>query len=174
MTRELPFFRSPLFKLEVGSIEATITDNGSFFLLNLLAAFHKTITSSKRYAIFMGTSQKKELDVSSTEKELTPDQTLGLVSLSLMQKLSQKDPSFSWLEEDKIEKVNLKNLRDRLELTQLAINTGAPLTTSEVTALIGAKPGKSKLERAGLLATKIARNVWKISKISQGNSFYRN
>ena len=79
----------------------------------------------------MGTSQKKEPNVSGTEKELTPDQTLGLVSLSLMQKLSQKDPSFSWLEEDKIEKVNLKNLRDRLELTQLAINTGAPLTTSD-------------------------------------------
>jgi len=122
----------------------------------------------------MGTSQKKEPNVSGTEKELTPDQTLGLVSLSLMQKLSKKDPSFSWLEEDKIEKVNLKNLRDRLELTQLAINTGAPLTTSEVTALIGAKPGKSKLERAGLLATKIARNLWKLSKTSQGNSFYRN
>ena len=121
----------------------------------------------------MGTSQKKEPNVSGTEKELTPDQTPGLVSLSLMQKLSQKDPSFSWLEEDKIEKINLKKLRDRLELTQLAINTGAPLTTSEVTALIGAKPGKSK-ERAGLLATKIARNVWKLSKISQGNSFYRN
>ena len=50
----------------------------------------------------MGTSQKKEPNVSGTEKELTPDQTLGLVSLSLMQKLSQKDPSFSWLEEDKI------------------------------------------------------------------------
>ena len=122
----------------------------------------------------MTSSHKNELNSSSENKELTPDQTLGLVSLSLMQKLSQKDPSFSWLEEDKIEKVNLKKLRDRLELTQLAINTGAPLTTSEVTALIGAKPGKSKLERAGLLATKIARNVWKISKISQGNSFYRN
>ena len=50
----------------------------------------------------MGTSQKKEPNVSSTEKKLTHDQTLGLVSLSLMQKLSQKDPSFSWLEEDKI------------------------------------------------------------------------
>ena len=45
---------------------------------------------------FMGTSQKKEPNFSGTEKELTPDQTLGLVSLSLMQKLSQKDPSFSW------------------------------------------------------------------------------
>ena len=122
----------------------------------------------------MGTSQKKEPNVSGTEKALTPDQTLGLVSLSLMQKLSQKDPSFSWLVDEKSEKVNLKDLRDRLELTQLAINTGAPLTTSEVAALIGAKPGKSKLERAGLLATKISRNVWKLSKTTQGNSFYRN
>ena len=122
----------------------------------------------------MGTSQQKEPNSSGSKKEFSPDQTLGLVSLSLMQKLYQKDSSFSWLEEGKSEKVNLKNLRDRLELTQLAINTGAPLTTSEVTALIGAKPGKSKLERAGLLATKIARNLWKLSKTSQGNSFYRN
>ena len=122
----------------------------------------------------MGTSQQNEPNNSGNKKELSTDQTLGLVSLSLMQKLYQKDSSFSWLEEEKSEKVNLKNLRDRLELTQLAINTGAPLTTSEVTALIGAKPGKSKLERAGLLATKIARNLWKLSKTSQGNSFYRN
>ena len=122
----------------------------------------------------MATSQQKEPNNLESKKELSPDQTLGLVSLSLMQKLYQKDSSFSWLEEGKSEKVNLKNLRDRLELTQLAINTGAPLTTSEVTALIGAKPGKSKLERAGLLATKIARNLWKLSKTSQGNSFYRN
>ena len=122
----------------------------------------------------MGTSQQKEPSNSEIKKEFIPDQTLGLVSLSLMQKLYQKDSSFSWLEEEKSEKVNLKNLRDRLELTQLAINTGAPLTTAEVTALIGAKPGKSKLERAGLLATKIARNLWKLSKTNQGNSFYRN
>ena len=122
----------------------------------------------------MGTSQQKKPNNLESKKELSPDQTLGLVSLSLMQKLYQKDSSFSWLEEEKSEKVNLKNLRDRLELTQLAINTGAPLTTAEVTALIGAKPGKSKLERAGLLATKIARNLWKLSKTNQGNSFYRN
>ena len=50
-----------------------------------------------------------------------------------MQKLSQKDPSFSWLTDDKSDKANLKNLRDRLELTELALNTGAPLTTSEIT-----------------------------------------
>ena len=122
----------------------------------------------------MVTSQKKASDSSSPENELSPDQTLGLVSLSLMQKLSQKDPSFSWLVDEKPGQLNLQNLRDRLELTELAINTGAPLTTSEVSILIGAKPGKSKTERGGLLATKIARNVWKLSKISQGSSYYRN
>ena len=122
----------------------------------------------------MVTSSKKTPDSSSSENELSPDQTLGLVSLSLMQKLSQKDPSFSWLIDTKPDQINLKKLRDRLELTELAINTGAPLTTSEVTILMGAKPGKSRIERGGLLATKIARNVWKLSKIGQGNSYFRN
>ena len=123
---------------------------------------------------FMVTSQKKALDSTSSENELSTDQTLGLVSLSLMQKLSQKDPSFSWLVDTKPDQINLKKLRDRLELIELAINTGAPLTTSEVSILMGAKPGKSKIERGGLLATKIARNVWKLSKLVQGNSYYRN
>ena len=122
----------------------------------------------------MVTSQKKAPDSSASDNELSPDQTLGLVSLSLMQKLSQKDPSFSWLGEMKPDQLNLKNLRDRLELTGLAIKTGAPLTTSEVTILMGAKPGKSKIERGGLLAIKVARNVWKLSKLGQGSSYYRN
>ena len=122
----------------------------------------------------MVNSQKKAPDSSASENELSPDQTLGLVSLSLMQKLSQKDPSFSWLGEIKPDQLNLKNHRDRLELTELAIKTGAPLTTSEVTILMGAKPGKSKIERGGLLAIKVARNVWKLSKLGQGSSYYRN
>jgi hypothetical protein len=78
------------------------------------------------------------------------------------------------LGEIKPDQLNLKNLRDRLELTELAIKTGAPLTTSEVTILMGAKPGKSKIERGGLLAIKVARNVWKLSKLGQGSSYYRN
>ncbi len=122
----------------------------------------------------MVTSQKKAPDSSASDNELSPDQTLGLVSLSLMQKLSHKDPSFSWLGEMKPDQLNLKNLRDRLELTELAIKTGAPLTTSEVSILMGAKPGKSKIERGGLLAIKVARNVWKLSKLGQGSSYYRN
>ena len=122
----------------------------------------------------MASSQKKSISSTLGTEELNTDKTLGLVSLSLMQKLSQKDPTFSWLTGEDSESKNLNNLRNRLELTELAIKTGAPLSTSEVSVLMGAKPGKSKVERGGLLATKISRNVWKISKINDENNYWRN
>ena len=122
----------------------------------------------------MASSQEKSISSSIGTDELSSEKTLGLVSLSLMQKLSQKDPTFSWLIDENNESKNLNNLRYRLELTELAIKTGAPLSTSEVSILMGAKPGKSKVERGGLLATKIARNVWKISKLNDENNYWRN
>ena len=122
----------------------------------------------------MASTQKNHNQSSPDNKDLTPDQTLGLVSLSLMQKLSQKDPSLSWLIEENKELKTLQNLRDRLELIDLAIKTSAPISTAEVTFLMGAKPGKSKVERGGLLAIKISRNVWKIAKNSNENSYWRN
>ena len=122
----------------------------------------------------MASSQKKSISSTLGTEELSTDKTLGLVSLSLMQKLSQKDPTFSWLTGEDSESKNLNNLRNRLELTELAIKTGAPLSTSEVSVLMGAKPGKSKVERGGLLATKISRNVWKITKLNDDNNYWRN
>ena len=122
----------------------------------------------------MASTQKNHNQSSPDNKDLTPDQTLGLVSLSLMQKLSQKDPSLSWLIEENKELKTLQNLRDRLELIDLAIKTSAPISTAEVTFLMGAKPGKSKVERGGLLAIKISRNVWKIVKNSNENNYWRN
>ena len=122
----------------------------------------------------MASSQKKSISSTLGTEELSTDKTLGLVSLSLMQKLSQKDPTFSWLMNEDSERKNLNNLRDRLELTELAIKTGAPLSTSEVSILMGAKPGKSKVERGGLLAIKISRNVWKITKLNDENNYWRN
>jgi len=122
----------------------------------------------------MASSQKKSISSPIGTEALNTDKTLGLVSLSLMQKLSQKDPTFSWLIDENPEREKLNNLRDRLELTELAIKTGAPLSTSEVSILMGAKPGKSKVERGGLLATKISRNVWKISKLNDENNYWRN
>ena len=122
----------------------------------------------------MASTQKNLIQSSTDNNELSPDQTLGLVSLSLMQKLSQKDPSLSWLIEDNKDLRNHRNLRDRLELIDLAIKTGAPLSTAEVSFLLGAKPGKSKIERAGLVAIKVSRNVWKVAKNSNENNYWRN
>ena len=122
----------------------------------------------------MTSSHKNQLNSSSENKELSPDQTLGLVSLTLMQKLSQRDPSFSWLIDDNKDLKNIKNLRNRLELIDLAIKTGAPISTSEVSFLLGAKPGKSRVERGGLVAIKVSRNVWRITKNSNENNYWRN
>ena len=122
----------------------------------------------------MTSSHKNPIKSSSDNRELSPDQTLGLVSLTLMQKLSQKDPSFSWLIDDNKDLRNMKNLRNRLELIDLAIKTGAPISTTEVSFLMGAKPGKSKVERGGLVAIKVSRNVWRIAKNSSENNYWRN
>ena len=122
----------------------------------------------------MTSPNKNSIKASSENRELSTDQTLGLVSLTLMQKLSQKDPSFSWLIDENKDLQNIKNLRSRLELIDLAITTGAPISTAEVTFLMGAKPGKSKVERGGLLAIKVSRNVWKITKNNNENNYWRN
>ena len=122
----------------------------------------------------MTSPHKNPIKASSENRELSPDQTLGLVSLSLMQKLSQKDPSFSWLIDDNKELRNMKNFRNRLELIDLALKTGAPISTAEVSFLMGAKPGKSRVERGGLVAIKVSRNVWRIAKNSSENNYWRN
>ena len=122
----------------------------------------------------MTSPHKNPIKASSDNRELSPDQTLGLVSLTLMQKLSQKDPSFSWLIDDNKDLRNMKNLRNRLELIDLAIKTGAPISTAEVSFLMGAKPGNSRVERGGLIAIKVSRNVWKIAKNSSENNYWRN
>tara|TARA_Y100001968_G_scaffold237442_1_gene220790 strand:+ start:1816 stop:2184 length:369 start_codon:yes stop_codon:yes gene_type:complete len=122
----------------------------------------------------MASTSKKTQVSEPLKKELSPDQKLSLVSLSLMQKLSQKDPSFSWLEDENTEKLYIKKLRDRLELAQLAIETGAPLSTAELSFLLGAKPGKKNVERGGLRATKISRNIWKLSKTNDEKNYWRN
>ncbi len=122
----------------------------------------------------MASTSKKTQGSESLNKELSQEQKLSLVSLGLMKKLSQKDPSFNWLDDDNAEKLYIKKLRDRLELIQLAIGTGAPLSTSEISFLMGAKPGKRTVERGGLIATKISRNIWKLSKNNEEKNYWRN
>ena len=121
----------------------------------------------------MSVSQPKVPQSNNSNTEINPEQALGLVSLGLMQKLSDKGMAdLNWLKED--EKCDSYELRQRLELTSLAIETGAPLSTSEVSKLLGVRPGSSKVERGGLIAKKISRNVWRLMKSSQESSHWRN
>ena len=121
----------------------------------------------------MSVSEPKESKNNKPNSEINPEQALGLVSLGLMQKLSDRGiKDLNWLNED--EKCDLYELRQRLELTSLAIETGAPLSTTEVSKLLGVRPGSSKVERGGLIAKRTSRNVWRLIKSNQENSHWRN
>ncbi len=79
----------------------------------------------------MSLPKPQESQNNNSNGEINPEQALGLVSLGLMQKLSDKGiADLNWLKED--EKCDTYELRQRLELTALAIETGAPISTSEV------------------------------------------
>ncbi|WP_320674348.1 hypothetical protein [Prochlorococcus sp. MIT 1341] len=111
----------------------------------------------------------------SLSSELNAEQALGLIGLGLMQKISKNDLNqWSWSEAEEVGKADLSVLRQRLELTALAIDTGAPLSTAEVSQLLGAKPGSSKTQRGGLIAKRISRNVWKLLRSEQDSSHWRN
>ena len=98
--------------------------------------------------------------------DLNADQALGMVSFGLMQRLAQDGQvDLPWLEAlGNADSERLRQLRQRLELTALAIETGAPLTTTEVSMLLGARPGTERVERGGLVARRVGRNVWRLSK----------
>jgi hypothetical protein len=102
------------------------------------------------------------------EEGVKPEQALSLIGLGLMRRMvaAGQDPAWAWSEEEDGGRADLSLLRQRLELTQLALQTGAPLSTSEVTQLMGARPGSPVVERGGLTARRLSRNVWKLSRSS--------
>ncbi len=123
----------------------------------------------------MSTSKQEASNSTTLPSELKAEQALGLIGLGLMQKMSQEGvQGWSWSEEEDGGKSDIHSLKQRLELIALAIQTGAPLSTAEVTHLLGAKPGSEKTHRGGLLARRISRNVWKLSKLDKDQSYWRN
>ena len=120
----------------------------------------------------MAASQKKIINSDAIPSDLNPEQALGLVGLGMMQKISREGTSKLRLVEVSEGKCDINTLRQRLELIALAIESGAPLSTSEVTYLLGARPGSSKTTRGGLIARRISRNVWKLSKTDENESSY--
>ena len=99
--------------------------------------------------------------------ELNAEQALGLVSYTLMQRLAHEGQvDLPWLDAPADETADsIRQLRQRLELTALAIDTGAPLSTTEVTHLLGARPGADVVERGGLRARRVSRNVWRLTRL---------
>ncbi len=123
----------------------------------------------------MSTSKDSTAQSPALSSELKAEQALGLIGLGLMQKISRDgEPGWDWSTREDSEKADLLALRQRLELTALAIETGAPLTTSEVTHLLGARPGSAKTERGGLVARRISRNVWKLNRNDKDSNYWRN
>ncbi len=123
----------------------------------------------------MASPQKKIINSDAIPSDLNPEQALGLVGLGMMQKISRGGTSNLRLVEDSEGKFDIHTLRQRLELIALAIESGAPLSTSEVAYLLGARPGSSKTKRGGLIARRISRNVWKLSKANaEDSSYWRN
>ena len=100
-----------------------------------------------------------------------PEQALALVGMGLMQKMAASgELPWMWSEAEDGGSCDVAGLRQRLELTQLALETGAPLSTAEVTFLMGARPGSADVERGGLRARRVSRNVWHLSQSSGGAS----
>ena len=96
-----------------------------------------------------------------------PEQALALVGMGLMQKMAANgELPWVWNETEDGGRCDVAALRQRLELTDLALRTGAPLSTAEVTYLMGARPGAEAVERGGLRARRVSRNVWKLSQAS--------
>lgn len=102
-------------------------------------------------------------------KGVKPEQALAFIGLGLMQKMtgSGQDLPWIWSEAEDGGQADLTALRQRLELTQLALQTGAPLTTAEVSQLLGIRPTSEAVERGGLKARRLSRNVWKLSRLDE-------
>lgn len=97
--------------------------------------------------------------------DLQAEQALAWIGLGLMRKMAAEGDLTPWVwSGEEGAAVDVASLRQRLELVDLAVRTAAPLTTAEVTHLMGARPGAAVVERGGLLARRRSRNVWILSR----------
>ena len=101
------------------------------------------------------------------QQGVKPEQALAFIGLGLMNGLAEPPSERSWLWDGEPEAnagVDAKALGQRLEALHLALQTGAPLTTAEVTHLLGARPGAAEVQRGGVTARRLGRNLWKLSR----------
>jgi len=98
--------------------------------------------ATKRSASTASSASTKAATAAADGANLMPEQALALVGMGLMQKMAANgELPWMWSETEDGGSCDVAALRQRLELTQLALSTGAPLSTAEVTYLMGARPG---------------------------------
>ncbi|WP_255089446.1 MULTISPECIES: hypothetical protein [unclassified Synechococcus] len=101
------------------------------------------------------------------DQGVKPEQALAVVGLGLMRGMGGSDyglPLFDPESSPQDGPLLVQGIKARLEAIALAIETGAPLSTQEVSLLIGARPGNAKVRRAGVVAERIGRNVWQLRR----------
>ncbi len=103
------------------------------------------------------------------EQGVKPEQALAVVGLGLMRGMASTGAELPLLELDAEAEgsATVSSLKGRLEAISLAVQTGAPLTTQEVTLLLGARPGTAVVRRAGITAQRLSRNVWQLSRAGE-------
>jgi hypothetical protein len=103
------------------------------------------------------------------EQGVKPEQALAVVGLGLMRGMASTGADLPLLELDAEAEgsATVSTLKGRLEAIALALQTGAPLTTQEVTLLLGARPGTTVVRRAGITAQRLSRNVWQLSHAAE-------
>ncbi len=101
------------------------------------------------------------------EQGVKPEQALAVVGLGLMRGMGSGAVDLPLFEGEMEGEANVQVLKNRLETISLAIDTGAPLSTQEVTQLLGARPGTAVVRRAGVTARRLSRNVWQLSRSSE-------
>jgi hypothetical protein len=115
----------------------------------------------------LGVTAMPEWMAQALRQGVKPEHALAFIGLGLMNGLAEAPSERSWFwdaEGEASGAVDGKALRQRLEALQLALQTGAPLSTAEVTHLLGARPGAAELQRGGVTARRLGRNLWKLSR----------
>lgn len=115
----------------------------------------------------IGITTMPEWMAQALQQGVKPEHALAFIGLGLMNGLAEAPSERSWFwdaEGEASGAVDAQALHQRLEALQLALQTGAPLSTAEVAHLLGARPGATELQRGGVTARRLGRNLWKLSR----------
>jgi hypothetical protein len=91
-----------------------------------------------------------DTETAADQQGVKPEQALALLGMGMMQKMAANgELPWMWNEAEDGGRCDVTALRQRLELTDLALRTGAPLSTAEITYLLGHAPARNAWNAVG-------------------------